>query len=83
MAGAKRVERMQADRATQLLPQTHDVFVAGVRLCQAPPDKGYSLRKRARRRRFSAPCDLDILDPVARCEPGEPGVAWAPRGCNP
>ena len=34
---------MQADRLIQVLPQTHEGFVAGLRLYQARPDKGYSL----------------------------------------
>jgi predicted nucleic acid-binding protein len=42
-AAAKLVERMQADRSIQILPQTHDGFLAGVRLYQGRPDKGYSL----------------------------------------
>jgi len=42
-AAAKLVERMQADRSIQVLPQTHEGFLAGLRLYQARPDKGYSL----------------------------------------
>ena len=40
---AKLVERMQADRSIQILPQTHEGFLAGLRLYQARADKGYSL----------------------------------------
>jgi predicted nucleic acid-binding protein len=39
-AAAKLVERMQADRSAKVLPQTHEGFVAGLRLYQARPDKG-------------------------------------------
>lgn len=42
-AAAKLVERMQADRSIDILPQTHAGFLAGLRLYQARPDKGYSL----------------------------------------
>jgi predicted nucleic acid-binding protein len=42
-AAVKLGERMQADRSIQVLPQTHEGFVAGLRLYQARPDKGYSL----------------------------------------
>jgi predicted nucleic acid-binding protein len=42
-AAAKLVERMQADRLIEILPQTHADFLAGVRLYEARPDKGYSL----------------------------------------
>lgn len=42
-AAAKLVERMQADRSIQILPQTHEGFLAGLRLYKARPDKGYSL----------------------------------------
>ena len=42
-AAAKLVERMQADQSIQILPQTHEGFLAGCRLYQARPDKGYSL----------------------------------------
>jgi predicted nucleic acid-binding protein len=42
-AAAKLVERMQADPSIQILPQTHEGFLAGVQLYQAQPDKGYSL----------------------------------------
>ncbi len=42
-AAAKLVERMQADRSIQILPQTHEGFLAGCRLYQARLDKGYSL----------------------------------------
>jgi len=42
-AAAKLVERMQADRSIQILPQTHEGFVTGLRLYQTRPDKGYSL----------------------------------------
>jgi predicted nucleic acid-binding protein len=42
-AAAKLVERIQADPSINILPQTHDGFLAGLRLYQARPDKGYSL----------------------------------------
>lgn len=42
-AAARLVERMQADRSIQIMPQTHEGFLAGCRLYQARPDKGYSL----------------------------------------
>jgi predicted nucleic acid-binding protein len=42
-AAAKLVERMQADPSIQIVPQTHEGFLAGLRLYQARPDKGYSL----------------------------------------
>ena len=42
-AAAKLVERMQADRSIDILPQTHNDFLAGLGLYQARPDKGYSL----------------------------------------
>ena len=42
-AATKLVERMQADRSIQIAPQTHEGFLAGCRLYQARPDKGYSL----------------------------------------
>lgn len=42
-AATKLVERMQADRSIQILPQTREGFLAGLRLYQARPDKGYSL----------------------------------------
>jgi len=42
-AAAKLVERMSADPSIQILPQTREGFLAGFRLYQARPDKGYSL----------------------------------------
>jgi uncharacterized protein len=42
-AAVKLVERMQADRSVQVLPQTHEGFLAGLRLYQARPDNGFSL----------------------------------------
>jgi predicted nucleic acid-binding protein len=42
-AATKLVERMRADRSIDILPQTHDGFLAGLGLYQARPDKGYSL----------------------------------------
>ena len=42
-AAARLVERMQLDTMIQIAPQTRDSFVAGCRLYQARPDKGYSL----------------------------------------
>jgi predicted nucleic acid-binding protein len=42
-SAVKLVERMQADRSVQVLPQTHEGFLAGLRLYQARPDKGYCL----------------------------------------
>lgn len=42
-AAAEFVERMRADSAIDILAQTHDGFLAGLRLYQARPDKGYSL----------------------------------------
>jgi predicted nucleic acid-binding protein len=42
-AAAKLVERMQGGRSIQILPQTREDFLAGLRLYQARPDKGYSL----------------------------------------
>lgn len=42
-AAARLVERMQADGWIQIIPQTHEGFLAGCRLYQARPDKGYSL----------------------------------------
>jgi predicted nucleic acid-binding protein len=42
-AAAKLVERMQADRSIDILPQTHNDFLAGLGLYQAQTDKGYSL----------------------------------------
>jgi uncharacterized protein len=42
-AATKLVERMQADPLIQILPQTHDGFLSGLRLYQARPDKGYRL----------------------------------------
>jgi predicted nucleic acid-binding protein len=42
-AAAKLVERMPADRSIDILPQTHDGFLAGLVLYQSRPDKGYSL----------------------------------------
>jgi uncharacterized protein len=42
-AAARMVERIQNDRAIQVLPQTRDSFLAGLRLYRARSDKGYSL----------------------------------------
>ena len=42
-AAAKLVERMPADPSIHILPQTREGFLAGFRLYQAGPDKGYSL----------------------------------------
>ena len=42
-AAAKLVERMQADRSVQVVPQAHEDFLAGCRLYRARPDKTYSL----------------------------------------
>lgn len=42
-AATRLVERMQADRSIQIAPQSHEGFLAGCRLYQARPDKGYSL----------------------------------------
>jgi len=42
-AAAHLVERMQVDRPIQISPQSHERFLAGCRLYQARPDKGYSL----------------------------------------
>jgi predicted nucleic acid-binding protein len=42
-AAAKLVERIQADRSIQILPQTREGFLVGLRLYQARSDKGYSL----------------------------------------
>lgn len=42
-AASKLVERMQTNRSIDILPQTHDSFLAGLDLYQARPDKGYSL----------------------------------------
>jgi predicted nucleic acid-binding protein len=42
-AAVKLVERMEADSSIEILPQTHEGFVARCRLYQARPDKGYSL----------------------------------------
>lgn len=42
-AAAKLVERMPADPSIRILPQTRESFLAGFRLYQARPDKGYSL----------------------------------------
>ena len=42
-AAAKLVERMQAGRSIDILPQIHNDFLAGLGLYQARPDKGYSL----------------------------------------
>lgn len=42
-AAAKLVERMQGDGSIQILPQTHEGFLAGLRLYQARADKSYSL----------------------------------------
>jgi len=42
-AAVKLVERMQADRLIQVLPQSHEGFLAGIRLYQRRVDKRYSL----------------------------------------
>jgi predicted nucleic acid-binding protein len=42
-AAAELVDRMQADPAIHILPQTHENFLAALRLYEARPDKGYSL----------------------------------------
>jgi predicted nucleic acid-binding protein len=42
-AAAKLVERMPADPSIHILPQNRESFLAGFRLYQARPDKGYSL----------------------------------------
>lgn len=42
-AAVKLVERMQADCSIQILPQTREGFLAGLRLYLARPDKDYSL----------------------------------------
>jgi predicted nucleic acid-binding protein len=42
-AAAMLVGRIQADRSIQILPQTREGFLAGLRLYAARPDKGYSL----------------------------------------
>ena len=42
-AATKLVVRMQVDQMIQVLPQTHEHFLAGLRLYQERPDKGYSL----------------------------------------
>lgn len=42
-AAARLLERMQSDRLIQIVPQSHEGFLAGCRLYQARPDKGYSL----------------------------------------
>jgi predicted nucleic acid-binding protein len=34
---------MRADPSIQILPQSHEGFLAGIGLYQARPDKGYSL----------------------------------------
>ena len=40
---ARLVDRMQSDRMIEVAPQNHEGFLAGCRLYQARPDKGYSL----------------------------------------
>jgi predicted nucleic acid-binding protein len=42
-AAAMLTKRMQVDPSIQILPQTRDGFLAGLRLYVARPDKGYSL----------------------------------------
>jgi len=42
-AATRLLERMQSDRSIQIVPQSHEDFLAGCRLYQARPDKGYSL----------------------------------------
>lgn len=42
-AATRLVERMQSDPAIQITAQDHDGFLAGYRLYQLRPDKGYSL----------------------------------------
>jgi predicted nucleic acid-binding protein len=42
-AAAMLAKRMQVDPSIQILPQTRDGFLAGLRLYVARPDKGYSL----------------------------------------
>jgi hypothetical protein len=42
-AAAKLVERMQSDSSVEILPQSREGFLAGLRLYQARPDKSYSL----------------------------------------
>jgi predicted nucleic acid-binding protein len=42
-AASRLVERMRADPSIQILPQSHEGFLAGIGLYQARPDKGYSL----------------------------------------
>jgi len=42
-AATRLVARMQSDPAIQIAKQTHDGFLAGYRLYQLRPDKGYSL----------------------------------------
>ncbi len=42
-AAAKLVERMQSYSSVEILPRSREGFLAGLRLYQARPDKGYSL----------------------------------------
>ncbi len=42
-AASRLVGRMQSNAMIQIAPQTRDSFIAGCRLYQARPDKGYSL----------------------------------------